>query len=62
MIGEKLFGSTAESEYNNEQTIATDATQPITVGRRSKRPDGQVSFLSIADRLSGGRIILILSF
>jgi len=44
-LGEKLFGSTAESEYRNAEVIAPEAsTQPTTVGRRSKHPDGSDPF------------------
>jgi len=42
-IGEKLFGSTAESEYRQDSAFEA-STQPTTYGRRSKHPDGQDPF------------------
>src|SRR5260370_31233352 len=49
-LGKKLFGPTAESEQKKAETIAPLASHaPITVGRRSKRADGSLSF-SISHR------------
>ncbi|KAI0298555.1 hypothetical protein BC826DRAFT_1103050 [Russula brevipes] len=46
-LGDKLFGPTAESELKNAVAVAPEATtEPTTVGRRSKRPDGQDPFHS----------------
>jgi hypothetical protein len=41
-----VLGPTAESESTNATVIAPDAsTTPVTQGRRSRHPDGQVSIL-----------------
>jgi len=48
-LGDKVFGQTAESQYNDAPVIAPDAsTMPVTQGRRSHRPDGQDPFHSSA--------------
>ena len=49
-LGKKLFGPTAEFEQKKAEPIAPSASHaPITVGRRSRRADGIVSF-SISHR------------
>jgi hypothetical protein len=48
-LGDKVLGPTAESEADNTQVIAPDATiTPVTQGRRSRHPDGQDPFRSEA--------------
>ncbi|KAI9455363.1 hypothetical protein BJY52DRAFT_1213342 [Lactarius psammicola] len=48
-LGDKVFGSTAESEVSNAAVIAPDAsTIPVTQGRRSRAPDGKDPFRSEA--------------
>ena len=43
-LGDKIFGQTAESQTNDAPVIAPDASiTPVTQGRRSRHPDGQVS-------------------
>ena len=63
-LGKKLFGPTAESEQKKAEPIVPIASHaPTTVGRRSKRADGSVSF-SISHRtaLTGEPDELILYF
>jgi len=49
-LGDKLLGPTAESETRNAEIIAPQAsTEPNTVGRRSKGPDGQDPYRKAKD-------------